>query len=496
MKDIQDSIEIIDTYEVNVENIPVQIKIYKEFRKPVKVYEVSLLHVSEATNVIINKIKEEIINEVSFNLLSRTEIEEEEKIKKQFKDKIISLMKEYFGILDADSLNTLSNYVIVTSLGLGEIEFLLRDSHLEEIVVNNSNENIWVYHRKYGWLKTSIKTDNENKIRHFATLIGRESGKGLSTLEPLLDAHLKTGDRVNATLSPISTKGNTITIRKFAEKPWTITDFIREKTIDYETAAFLWQAMQYELSIFIVGGTGSGKTSMLNVLANFLPSNQRIISIEDTRELNLPDTLHWVPLETRLPNPEGKGEIAMLDLMVNSLRMRPDRIIVGEIRRKGEAEVLFEAIHTGHSVYATLHASDVNETIARLTNPPIDIPKALLSSLNLVVVQNRNRRTGLRRTFQLAEILADGKPNVLRQLDISKDKMQNFSKSVSIKNTLKIHAGLSEQSIKNDLDEKIKILKWLVQQNISDVNEIGLIMSDYYSDKSYLLKKVSGGKNS
>ena len=121
---------------------------------------------------------------------------------------------------------------------------------------------------------------------------------------------------------------------------------------------------------------------------------QRIISIEDTRELTLPVSLHWVPMETRLPNPEGKGEVTMLDLVVNSLRMRPDRIIMGEIRRKREAEVLFEAMHTGHSVYATLHANDVDETIARLTNPPIDVPKQLLSSVNMLAVMNRNRRTG------------------------------------------------------------------------------------------------------
>ena len=152
-----------------------------------------------------------------------------------------------------------------------------------------------------------------------------------------MDAHLKTGDRVNATLSPISSKGNTITIRKFAVRPWTITDFVKENTISYEAAALLWMAVQNELSIIIAGGTASGKTSMLNGIANFFPPNQRILSLEDTRELVLPKILHWVPLETRLPNPEGKGGITMFDLVVNSLRMRPDRVLVGEIRKRAEA---------------------------------------------------------------------------------------------------------------------------------------------------------------
>src|SRR6056297_296808 len=221
-------------------------------------------------------------------------------------------------------------------------------------------------------------------------MIGRDVNKEITALNPLMDAHLLTGDRVNATLNPISTKGNTITIRKFAEDPWTITKFIKQGTINVEAAAFVWLAIQNEMSVLIAGGTGSGKTSMLNVVSNFFPSNQRILSIEDTRELTLPKNLHWVPMETRLPNPEGKGGVTMLDLLVNSLRMRPDRILVGEIRRQKEAEVLLEAMHTGHSVYATIHANNADEVITRLTNPPIDIPKPMISSLSLIIVQNRN----------------------------------------------------------------------------------------------------------
>lgn len=487
---------LIDLYQIYIEKIPLQVLISKVERSPVMFYDISILHISDATKFIIEKIKEEIINEVSFNLLSKKEIEDEEKIRDKFRVKIVKLMREYFGNLGEESLNNLSSYVILTSIGLGEIEFLLRDPNLEEIVVNNAAENVWAYHRKYGWLKTNIQMDSENKIRHFATTIGRGIGKGFSMLEPLLDASLKTGDRVNATLSPITSKGNTITIRKFAEKPWTITDFIKTNTIDYGTAAFIWQAIQYELSVFIVGGTGSGKTSTLNVFANFLPPNQRVISIEDTRELALPKTLHWIPMETRLANPEGKGEINMYDLMVNSLRMRPDRILVGEIRRKREAEVLFEAIHTGHSVYATLHASDVNETIARLTNPPIDIPKALISSLNLIVVQNRNRRTNTRRTFQVAEMLEDGSPRILRQIDMSKDIIEVVNPPIATQNALKLHTGLQKDDLEKDLIEKTNILKWIVASNITDVHEIGLLISDYYTDKNYLMNKIFGDNNS
>ena len=247
-----------------------------------------------------------------------------------------------------------------------------------------------------------------------------------------------------------------------------------------EAAAFLWMAIQNELSVLVAGGTGSGKTSMLNVVSNFFPPNQRIITIEDTRELILPSNLHWVPLETRLPNPEGKGEVTMLDLLVNSLRMRPDRILVGEIRRQREAQVLLEAMHTGHSVYATIHANNAEEVIVRLTNPPIDIPKPMISSLSLILVQSRNRRTGKRRTLQLAEVTHSGEARVLLQLNVGLDKLEKINESETVIERLKLYTGLSEEDLNNDMKQKIKILNWLVRKNIENVDQIGMVMAKYY----------------
>ena len=188
-------------------------------------------------------------------------------------------------------------------------------------------------------------------------------------------------------------------------------------------------------------------------------------------------------METRLPNPEGKGEVTMLDLVVNSLRMRPDRIIMGEIRRKREAEVLFEAMHTGHSVYATLHANNAQETIDRLTNPPIDVPKILLNVVSMILVQNRNRRTGKRRTLQLAEITETGDQKVLIQLDVHTDSLKQVQPPKRIIDTMNLYTGMSPQEIAKDVEEKQQILKWLVKKNIVDVHEIGLLMAKYYSGR-------------
>lgn len=475
---------ILETYELLVNNIIVDIVI-KHDEQGYLTYDISITNISDTTKIILEKIREEFIEEQTKDLISGSEGLNANNIQDQFRKKIVNLLDKYFPGADQKTTDMLVNYILQQNIGLGNVEILLNDINLEEIVINNSKEPVWVYHRKYGWLKTNVILPNEARIRHYASIIGRDVGKEITVLKPLMDAHLKGGDRVNATLYPISSKGNTITIRKFSVKPWSITDFLKSKTISFHGAALLWMAIQNELSIIVTGGTASGKTSMLNGMANFFPSNQRIISIEDTRELKLPENLHWVPMETRLPNPEGKGGIDMLDLTVNSLRMRPDRIVVGEIRRKEEAEVLFEAMHTGHSVYGTLHANNVHETIARLTSPPIELPKSILSSLSLIVTQHLNRRTGRRSVLQIAEITPEGDPSVLMQYNSRKDSLENISPPKHIIETLKLYTGFSSEDIKKDMDEKIKVLKWMIKRNIHDVNKIGQFMSKYYTHKKF-----------
>ncbi len=476
-------IKQIDKYTLNVNDLIVNITIALKEGDFVPEYNLAISNIGEITKVVLEKIKDEFIRKIQIGKIDLSKSADFDDIKKQFSDEISLLIKKYFPHIDDRTCSVLINHLIQENVGLGRLDLLLRDPNLEEITVNNSKEPVWVYHRKHKWLKTNIYVPTEDRIRHYSTMIGREIGKEITILEPLMDAHLLTGDRVNATLFPITSLGNTITIRKFSEKPWTITDFINAKTIEYETAAVLWLAIENELSVLVAGGTGSGKTSMLNVISNFFPPNQRIISIEDTREITLPKNIHWVPMETRLANPEGKGEITMLDLVVNSLRMRPDRILVGEIRRKKEAEVLFEAMHTGHSVYATIHANNAEETVSRLTHPPIDIPKMMISAVSLICVQYRNRRSGLRRTLQIAEVTEDGNPSVIYQHNVNTDKMVKVGEPRRLLSTLNLYTGLSSQQIRADIQEKIEILKWMVSKKISDINDVGLIISKYYQRK-------------
>lgn len=479
----------LEHYTLHLDRFVMNVKIVKQSLEMIPYYLLSIVEYGPATQVVLDVIKEDVVRSITLDTLKEQEYEEK-RIREEFRTRLRAKLEFLLSELPEANLKALSEYITLTALGMGDLEILLHDPKIEEIVVNNADEPVMIYHGGYGWLKTNIIVDSEDTIKHYSTIAGRLVNKNITLLSPLLDAHLSTGDRVNATLEPISTKGNTLTIRKFASNPWTITRLLTTDTIDYETAALVWLCVQYELSMIIVGGTGSGKTSTLNVISNFLQPNQRVVSIEDTRELVLPDSLHWVPLQSRLPNPEGEGGISMLDLVVNSLRMRPDRILVGEIRRKEEAEVMFEAMHTGHSVYATLHANTVAEAIQRLTNPPIDLPKNVLNSLSLLIVQNRNRRTGTRKTFQVAEIMEDGSHHMLYEYDIAKDSMRKVDEPKRLYETLRLFTGLTKERIVNDLAEKKRLLKYIVENEIDDVHKIGYLISDYYSNETDLFERL------
>lgn len=484
----EDPKKILDQYDFKAENMPINVKVYVAEGEFVPIYHVSIASISKNTETILEQIRKKLIREVNLGMSEITNTKDHNVVEDKFKETISVLVDRFFPDIPQDTKGYLTTYLVQKSLGMGNIEILMHDDYIEEIVINDAEDPVWIYHKKHAWLKTNVMIQTEEQTRHYSTMIGRKVGRQISVLEPLLDAHLNEGDRVNATIMPISTAGNTMTIRKFSRDPFTITHFLKYNTLSLEAAALIWLSMQYELSAIIAGGTASGKTSTLNVLATFFPPNQRIISIEDTREIRLPKFLHWVPLNTRQPNSEGRGEVSMEHLLVNSLRMRPDRILVGEVRRRTEAETLFEAIHTGHSCYATFHANNAEETINRLTNPPIEVPKTMMPAISLVIIQFRNRRTGKRRTFQLAEVLPSGEINILMQYEPKKDTLVKANKSKALYKTLQLYTGFTEKELNKDIKEKVEILKYLIRNDISTVDGVGRVMAEYYTDKANLIK--------
>lgn len=492
--------KLIETYAVISDFVVADVKIWSVPFENTPIYEVVPHELSLGTKALILDLVEDMARKLAVKFEDISDPRKLLELKKTFYEAAKKSIKEAIPDIDDDYLKVLAGTLLHHSYGLGDMEIIMSDNWLEEIAINGAKEPISVYHRKYGWLKTTKKFNSEADIYNFSSQIGRKVGKQITSLSPIMDAHLLTGDRVAATLFPISTEGGTLTIRRFARNPWTVVHMIDPKnpTMSKEMMSLLWLSIQYELNVLVVGGTASGKTSVLNTLCSLIPPTNRIISIEDTREISLPDALHWnwVPLASRTKNAEGLGEVTMLDLMVASLRMRPDRIVVGEIRRKEQAEAMFEAMHTGHSVSATMHADTTEQIKRRLTQPPIEIPENEAQALQLVLVQYRDRRRGIRRTLEISEFLPgsqDEKINInyLYRWRPRSDKFERDSSSIRISEDLNLHTGMTTQDIENDLAEKQDILQWMLDNNIKDVNRVGQIMRIYYKYPKMLLDTVT-----
>ena len=492
----------IDSYTVLADNVPATVEIWEKEDETVPIYKITMPEIAKATEALLEEIRDELAKKVPVEIEDVTDAKKIEVLKKRFfldAKKIISrhLVENNREKDKEDSINIMAGITLHRMFGLGFIDVIMADNLLEELAINGSKQPISVYHKKHGWCKTTTILRSEEEVYNLSSQIGRKVGREINSLHPIMDAHLLSGDRVASTLFPISTAGNTITIRRFARNPWTITQLIESKSMSKEIAAFLWLAIHYELNLLVAGGTASGKTSTLSALSGLTPPNQRVLSIEDTREISLPEELHWnwVPMNTRNPNPEGQGEVTMLDLMVSSLRMRPDRIIVGEVRRKQQAETMFEAMHTGHSVYTTIHADTVEQVKRRLTEPPIEIPRSEIESLHLVLVQFRDRRKGIRRSLELAEVLTGGKEdletNYLYRWIPRTDSFEKANGSVRVFEELNLHVGMTPKEIEKDLSEREDILEWMLKNKIKDISEVGKILKAYYKDKQRLLRLVS-----
>jgi pilus assembly protein CpaF len=313
-------------------------------------------------------------------------------------------------------------------IGFGPISPLLQDPTVSEVMVNGPNQ-VYV-ERKGKLILTDVVFRDNDHILHIIEKIVAPLGRRIDESMPMVDARLPDGSRVNAIIPPLALKGPTITIRKFSKDPLKIEDLIRFGTLSTEMAKFLDACVKAHLNIVVSGGTGSGKTTTLNVLSSFIPNDERIVTIEDAAEIQLRQE-HVVTLETRPPNIEGKGAISMRDLVRNSLRMRPDRIVVGEVR-SGEALDMLQAMNTGHDGSLTTgHSNSPRDMLARLETMVLmagmDLPvrairEQISSAVNLIVQQNR-LRDGSRKLTHITEVQGmEGEVVVLQDIFIFEQK--------------------------------------------------------------------------
>lgn len=428
-----------------------------------------------------------------------TSIKDGSKAEELFTRKVLEIIGEEYPEIPPAKRKTYSKLIVPNMLGYGLLEFLLRDDNLEEIMVIGTGKPVYVYHREHGACRTNIVFKADDEILRIIEKIARTAGRRIDNAVPLLDARLKDGSRVNATIPPISVNGPTITVRKFKEEPLTVPSLIGYRTLTPEVAAYLWLVVEgvgiKPGNILTAGGSSSGKTTTLNCLASFIPSSQRVITIEDTAELQLPIE-HVIRLETRLANVEGEGEISMDDLVKNTLRMRPDRIIVGEVRGS-EARTLFTAMNTGHDgCMGTVHANSAKETITRLTNPPMNVPQVMLPALDLILMQDRVRKDGrvLRRIIEIAEVENVGTKKIkLRRVykwNPKNDLLESSGKESVILQEIERLKGLEEGEIKNEINRRTAVLKWMVKNNITRLRDVARLIDEYYTDPKALMEKV------
>ncbi len=468
------------------------------------IYKSKLPDLTKQELKLLEIAKEKAIEEVSVNLEKISDPAERRN----------TLMREVLKILERESKGTyissgrlthLGEAAVRDMIGYGQLDSIIADDQLEDILVTAVGKPVYVYHRKYGMCATNVVFESDEAIKYLIEKMARVVGRRIDQQTPLLDARLPDGSRVNATIPPISLDGSTISIRKFRKDPLTVVDILNLGTLSTDAAAFLWLVVDgfgiKPANILFAGGTGCGKTTMLNAAITFVPERERIISIEDTAELQLSHK-HWIRLETRPPNVEGRGEVTMNDLVKNALRMRPDRMIVGEVRGP-EAQTMFTAMNTGHDgCCGTLHSNSAVETISRLTEPPMAVAPIMIPALDIIVMQQRiyHRQKGqIRRVTEVSEVtgLESGKPQLSRifKWDPRTDVVEPTSVPSKIKRTIAEFSGMSGNDIEIELGKRAAVLEWMKHQGIRNIFEVSNIIQEYYQNPEEILNRVRNEKN-
>jgi len=371
-----------------------------EEKEKTRRYIVAEPELSAEEEKILETTKQDLINRISL-----IDLKEESQLIKGV-EKTLSKTK-----LNSSQKAKIMYYVGRQIKGIDIIEPLMHDPLIEDIECNGTNIPIFIVHRKYGHIETNVIFKTEKELQQFVIKMAHLSRSYVSYASPLLDAILPDGSRVNATLtSNISTRGPTFTIRKFPQKPLTAIDLINSGTLTPDIVAYIWTILEFKRTALIIGPTAGGKTILLNVITSFIPAGKRVVSIEDTREINLLLD-NWIPQVIRPgfgpPDTTGKkyGEVTMLDLMKESFRQRPDYLILGEVRGE-EMSVMFQGMASGHCCLSTVHARNVGDLINRLITPPISLEPSLLTSLDVVIVIGFSGGSSIKRTIkEIDEIL-------------------------------------------------------------------------------------------
>ncbi len=417
--------------------------------------------------------------------------------------KVDEILDDYMVPIENETKKKLIYFLEKEFLGLGKLEILMKDPNIEDISCDGVGIPIFLYHRRYGSLQSNVEFTEEEQLSAFVVKLAQKCGKHISVAEPMLDATMPDGSRIQMTLSTeVTTKGSTFTIRKFSEDPFSPPDLVEFHTMSSEMVAFMWLAIENGINALIAGGTAAGKTSTLNALSLFIPRESKIVSIEETREINLPHP-NWIPGVVRsgfgeVVGNKVIGEIDLYDLMKAALRQRPEYIIVGEIRGK-EAYVLFQAMATGHTTYSTVHADSAQSLIHRLEGKPIEIPRIMLQALDLICIQviSRVKNKRARRCKQIIEII-DIDPttkeiltNEVFHWDPIEDKFIYSGKSYVLER-IRSEKDISREEMIQEIKNRSLLIEWMNKENYREFKKVATIIAQYADNPAETMKKVLG----
>ena len=449
--------------------------------------------------------EKQIKNKLTYLFRTRADTDDfdvDEKGKNEYLARSLQIIiKDNHIKLEAESKDKIFYHILRDFAGYGKIDILMHDEGIEDISCDGQEIPLFIFHKKYESISSNIIFDCGDALDSFVVKLSQIAGKQISVYNPVVDGKLTDGSRLQTTLARTITQDSTFTIRKFKEDPLTPIDLINNNTMSLHMAAYFWMVIEQNASMLFCGGTATGKTTMLNALSLFLPASFKIVSIEDTRELNLPHK-NWIAGTTRTgfssseATKSGK-DIDMFDLVRVALRQRPQAIIVGEIRGK-EAYTLFQAMTTGHLSYSTIHASNLRALIQRLENPPISLPRVLLTSLDLAVFLNTVTVDGMpaRRVTNVNEIIKlDPESNRLVTMTpfswvSERDDRFEYSGGSSMFDKIKLQRGWNDEQLHQELSNRMVVLEWMKRRNLRSYEQVGKIVSEYRKNPGSVLRKV------
>ncbi len=460
------------------------------------IYEVIEPTLSVEEQKIFDFLKETLIKTMDVEFTEFTQDEAKDYLRKH----VERILSDYSISIDDKPKEKIMYYVVRDFLGYGKIDALMIDPMIEDISCDSAQVPIYIYHRNYESLRSNVTFSSDDELDSFVIQLAQKCGRHISIARPLMDATMPDGSRIQASLSrEVSSMGSNFTIRRFREEPFTPTHLVEYNTISPEVAAYFWMAVENGASAVLAGGTASGKTTSLNALSLFIPPQMKIISIEDTREINLPHP-NWIASITREGSEESDegSNVGMFDLLKAALRQRPEYILVGEIRGE-EAVVLFQAMATGHTVYSTMHADSIFSVVHRLEGDPINIPRVQLQALNIVAIQALLRigRKRVRRIKKVVEVVGidpnteDILTNEVFSWNPRKDTFDYYGKG-HVLDKVAEQRNWTDRELNEEFDRRRDVIKWMVDNGIKNYVDVGEVLAAYYKDPDRVMKRVRG----